>query len=256
MKKTAFSPDPKACSLPFKEVMSGGGVPPWYSAAADRHPVPHADLQLISDCISGNTFLDDVAANVWVGAMVQWQHQVAIKKRGAEQWFLGLRCFPGSCVLVWPCALRESPGADDGMQYFVPVAELEVPTLLTVSRFDSWEAASFEMRSPAWQHANCPVSRGLWATAGIRFVKSSDTLPLLKLGAQCGFWSLGRPWLQKLCANQGIELSEGTEMVDALWEICGRILGDGTHEHPARRPEEARRDDRTCRAVRLGTWPC
>lgn len=44
VQKAAFCPDPKHASSPVKEVMQGGGAPPWYSASADRDPVPHADL--------------------------------------------------------------------------------------------------------------------------------------------------------------------------------------------------------------------
>lgn len=88
-------------------------------------------------------------------------------------------------------------------------AELAEPFLVTVSRFSDWEAASFEIRSPAWQYAECPSARGLWGMQGVRFFKSTDTMPLLNLGAPCGFWSLGKPWLQKMCSSQGIDLPKG-----------------------------------------------
>lgn len=227
--KSAFKAPAASASMNFKDVKTGGANPPWHSMGADRHPVPHADLELCSAALgTGVLFADALVSNIWLGAVADFRHQLALKEERTGQWFIALRHCPGSCAILWPAALhhmREQDGA-----YFVPMVQTHGPVLKAIGSLQGWQAARFEFRSPAWQHAKYQGVAGRSSVEAIRCFMVGEPKALLVCAAEAGFWSLPKSFLQGIATLIGVALTEGASAMDMVFLLCRSILGNEAQE--------------------------
>lgn len=220
----AFNASPKEMSISAKGIKKGSSTTAWFSACADRAPVPHADLEVIESCISEHgTFVDAVAHNVWIGQVAHWRHQLILRPRGSPTWYLGLRHFPGSASLVWPVMEKvQKGGTNHERKCFIPHVLTDCVKLLTINSFDNFEAFLFEAHSPAWQATE--LGEKAWALDAIRFYPKSDPKPLLEVVAEAGFWNLPRQFLQSVGLLLGHSIGSGASVIEASWELSKAVL--------------------------------
>lgn len=214
-------------SLPVKAIKTGGSNPPWYAACADRHPVPHTDLEMIQDAFGGpaGAFQEHILSNCWIGGVADWRHQLLLRSVGSQQWLLALKHMPGSAAFVWPMTekhIQDSKGGDQ--YYFVPDVVVDIPVIRTIASFDQWEACLFKIHSPAYQWANFPCLRKHLHFNALRLFRVAPPAPLIHVCAECGFWNLPRQFLQQVATLRNEDVEEGVSVIEATWALSKSIL--------------------------------
>lgn len=213
-----------ASKLKLKDIFKGGAAPPWYSPGADRHAVAHCDLALVGDALRGDGgMFASTYSHCWVGDLLDFKNQLAIRHRNGDKWFFGLRHLPGTAAIAWPATLKVCDKNPD-MSYFVPSVKMWEPSLLSFSSLDDWVGARFEIVSPAWQHTSATESAKTFPLQGIRFFLGSEVEPLDVIAARHAFFSLPLSWLRLLAEERGCALPPGCSLCQALWLLCGALL--------------------------------
>lgn len=219
---------------PDKDIKSGGLNPPWGSPCADRHPVPHADFVLAEvACSHPSGFADHYITNAWIGAVAQWQHQMRLRKKGAEAsapWLIGLKHLPGSAAVVWPVVEKITPsgGGDNaqgtGARYYVPEISLSEPLVVAICSFDEWEVCKFVAHSPAYQWTEFAEAREATQLQAVRFYRVGEPKDLMLVAAGEGFWNLPVQFMQSVARLRSEALLEGLTLVETTFELSKRIL--------------------------------
>lgn len=78
------------------------------------------------------------------------------------------------------------------------------------------------MASPAWQRKNLPDLKA--KRVALRAFVSSDTMPILKLAAKCGWWSLGKGLLESIAKFVGIS-NPPAGLFELLLSLTKEVLG-------------------------------
>lgn len=152
---SAFQPvDKPAGDFPIGQIVSTVQKSPWYSPSAANWSQAHADLALLRDVSISGSWAS--LSTAWLGVLCQRKHKILLRRGsgGSEQWF-ALHHWSDSAVLVWPALAILLPDSTDIC--YVPDLRVHAPCLLPVVELSTWEALSFQWRSPAWQLHHYPA---------------------------------------------------------------------------------------------------
>lgn len=97
--------------MPFHDIVSVQLTPSWWSTTPERMTTPVADLAMLRYMReSGSAFA--AMSTAWLGSAVDVGLCLAIGWRDSVgssriSWYVGLRYFPKSAVLLWPAKLHK-----------------------------------------------------------------------------------------------------------------------------------------------------
>lgn len=209
----------------WKGLVSAKQSTSWYSPGPDRDAVQHADLAVGRAICATDPPRFDLLSSVWIGEVCDKKHKFVMRRPGSDEWFMPLTAIPGSAVLAWPGRIRRlASGMNDEVFVFEP--EPESVSLELVASFADWTARSFLWRSPAYFASSMQGGHGVGAPLAVRPVMSSIEMPLLRLCAKHGFWSMAKSWLQKLSAHIGVPWRSGAIDCEAVFELAKHCLDD------------------------------
>lgn len=224
--RDGFQPKAKGASLDFAGIKAGAASPAWHSGKAEHHSAAFADLQLVWDvCVTipRRTKLIDLA---FLGELFCCRHQVVVQLRRSGEWFLPLKHEPSSSVIMWPVERQPFGDSPDNARFVMGMC-ME-PILVSIGELDDWSAAEIRFRSPGWQQRHCDGAG--WDLNSVSMFQASETTTLLVLAARCGFWTLGKGWLEQLAGHLGVAIPEGSTAFETLLLVSKASLDDVADE--------------------------
>jgi hypothetical protein len=220
--RSDFIPDgtfkgPLSCkSLDVTGISSYTQKPSWYTCKPECHAVQFLDTKLLAYCEKKE--MKARMKSPWLNVMVQAKHHIILREVLGQGEFgpplFACTFVKGSMAFGWPAVACPVPG-HPREECYIPargVDESMVPLVVLDCRH--WQALSFEWRSPSWQHAHRPGTRGRWAQH-IRAFPCADQAefrPLLKAATMAGFWGLSADVVRKVASNYGIDMPEGASL--------------------------------------------
>jgi hypothetical protein len=217
---TAFKARAQDCTLPVQHLASTKQATTWYTTTPEDTGRVYADLQLYKDMAISKMY--HKAGQAWLSQLCHFSHNFAMRLKVApDAWFLPLRNWGDSAVLVWPVLRRPFPGQNEFF-WFEPVMDLVEPRLVSLLDLQEWSAVTFAWRSPLWQKINVQVAFDKVPCA-IRRVTSESPRGLLEVAAQQGFWRLDLGFLSKLAKHLALDMSPASSLMQVLLRLVCSI---------------------------------
>lgn len=186
--------------------------------------VQFADLEVGRAICASDPPRFGLLASIWIGEVCDKNRKFVMRKPGAEQWLMPLTAVLGSAVLAWLGRVDRLAGSNDDIFIFDP--ERKSTTLLLVASFEEWSTGSFLWRSPAYFASSMQGSSLGAARLAVMLAMTFAEMPLLRLCAKHGFWSMGKSWLQKLSAHVGVPWCSGPSVCEAVFGLSKHCLAD------------------------------
>lgn len=226
----AFEASQQACSLAVSSLSGPSQTPAWYSSGPEQVSRIHADIELFRAASLTKRYRS-VVENCWLGQLVDWTHQIALRRVGAsdDEWFVGLHHWSDSSVLVWPCRRRAFLLNSEEHFFELLCDGVREPTLVAFYELAEWHAATFEYRSPAWQMKHLHQSACTMPSA-IRRVEVLAPTTVLEVAARSGWWKLGKIFLTNLAKHISCELPPAASLFDTAACLTAHVLECDRHD--------------------------
>lgn len=221
MPRSSFAPEEGKSSMQFGEVVSTSSTAPWYSPGPPSFCQAHADLQLLLDCHSAGDWKR--ASLAWLGRLCLGQHRLLVQSLRTSvnsPWLFALHHWADSSVLCWPALERKIVSSGGPSNRDVSCYELDVdggrPMLISIVDVVATQAMTYTWRSPAWQAVAFPASKAM--PMAIRAFVDDPPADLKTVAARKAFWGLERSFVQRFGAHIGVEVPDGSNLLDTL--VC------------------------------------
>lgn len=123
--------------------------------------------------------------------------------------------------MAWPVSMVEV-AAGQSLEYIL-FNDIATAELIAVTDIETVEAFSFKWRSWAWQRHNVPQA-SLHMRPGVRGFRCTETMPIVQLAAQCGWWQLPRATLLMVGEMSGMQLDSTDGNFEVLFSATKQAL--------------------------------